>query len=149
MFRQFVSARTHRATTGLLAYVCVFICMQSINQSINDCTLQVKEMECSLVLFLTLQSNAAIKCNSMPGIEYLTVSEQLFNILNFSFSATMYQNQLLKCSWRLRLNNVLISLVIVCVCILHQCLWILAFIVFELELDDAFVKMMKCSLILC
>ena len=130
-------------------YVCLYVCNQSINQSINDCTLQVKEMECSLVLFLTLQSNAAIKYNSMPGIEYLTVSEQLFNILNFSFSATMYQNQLLKCSWRLRLNNVLISLIIVCVCILHQCLWILAFIVFELELDDAFVKMMKCSLILC
>ena len=33
MFRQFVSARTHCATTCLLAYVCVFICMQSINQS--------------------------------------------------------------------------------------------------------------------
>ena len=37
MFRQFVSARTHRATTCLFAYVCVFICMQSIksNQSIK------------------------------------------------------------------------------------------------------------------
>ena len=32
MFRQFVSARTHRATTCLLAYVCVFICMQSIKK---------------------------------------------------------------------------------------------------------------------
>ena len=32
MFRQFVSARTHRATTCLFAYVCLFICMQSINQ---------------------------------------------------------------------------------------------------------------------
>ena len=27
MFRQFVSARTHRATTCLFAYVCVFICV--------------------------------------------------------------------------------------------------------------------------
>ena len=36
MFRQFVSARTHRATTCLFAYVCLFICMQSINQSINQ-----------------------------------------------------------------------------------------------------------------
>ena len=41
MFRQFVSARTHRATTCLFAYVCVFICMQSIksnqiNQSIKS-----------------------------------------------------------------------------------------------------------------
>ena len=33
MFRQFVSARTHRATTCLLAYVCVFICMQSIKKN--------------------------------------------------------------------------------------------------------------------
>ena len=30
MFRQFVSARMHCATTCLFAYVCVFICMQSI-----------------------------------------------------------------------------------------------------------------------
>ena len=33
MFRQFVSARTHCATTCLLAYVCVFICMQSIKSN--------------------------------------------------------------------------------------------------------------------
>ena len=34
MFRQFVSARTHRATTCLFAYVCVFICNQiKLNQS--------------------------------------------------------------------------------------------------------------------
>ena len=36
MFRQFVSARTHRATTCFFAYVCVFICMQSINQNQNQ-----------------------------------------------------------------------------------------------------------------
>ena len=36
MFRQFVSARTHCATTCLLAYVCVFICMQSIKSNQNQ-----------------------------------------------------------------------------------------------------------------
>ena len=35
MFRQFVSACTHRATTCLFVYACVFICMQSI-KSINQ-----------------------------------------------------------------------------------------------------------------
>ena len=37
MFRQFVSARTHCATTCLLAYVCVFICMQSIKSNQIKC----------------------------------------------------------------------------------------------------------------
>ena len=42
MFRQFVSARTHRATTCLLAYVCVFICMQSIKSNqINQASFMI------------------------------------------------------------------------------------------------------------
>ena len=35
--------------------------------------------------------------NSMTGIEYLTC-QQLFHILDSSFSVTMNQNQLVKCS---------------------------------------------------
>ena len=35
MFRQFVGARTHRATTCLFAYVCMCVYMYAINQSIN------------------------------------------------------------------------------------------------------------------
>ena len=56
MFRQFVSAHTHCANTCLFAYVCVFICMQSINQSKSINSVQKKSM-------FVVKTNATLQKN--------------------------------------------------------------------------------------
>ena len=74
MFRQFVSARTHCATTCLLAYVCVFICMQSINQSINQClTIFSYVLRCNLCIFLCHVSSGSITANNIMTVDLQTL----------------------------------------------------------------------------
>ena len=81
MFRQFVSARTHRATTCLFAYVCVFICMQSIKSN----QIKSNQIKSNQIKSNQIKSNQINQIHRMVCLLVLSLSTEYSTMYNGAF----------------------------------------------------------------